>query len=181
MALTVLGAVAACGPPAPAEQPGPRGGGGQESARRPAASADELVLSGLVPLGDTRVEMRAALGEPSDSSREVVPNRHVPGVMDTLIVLEYPGLAIHIHRPGGEGAGDLVSRVDVRDARWLRFSRPTIGSTIEELEGLLGPPAEVDGDGFTYSCSSCEMAETSVQFLIGENRVREVRFFYYVD
>ena len=177
----VVVAVSACGgrgePP-----PGSRvTGAGSDARRAPAASADAFVLSGLVPLGGSRAEIRAALGEPADSSREVVPNRHVPGVMDTLIVLDYPGLAIHLHRPGGEGAGDMVSGVTVRDERWLSFSSPTLGSTIEELEARLGAPAEVDGDGFTYRCSGCEMAETSVHFLILDGRVREIRFLYYVD
>jgi hypothetical protein len=172
--------------PAEAAEPAP-GGGATSSQEAPGAggetapSADAFVLMGLLPPGDDRATIRAALGEPTDSAREVVPNRHVPGVMDTLIVLEYPGLAVHLHRPGLEDAGDLLSEVEVTDPRWLRYARPSIGTELSELESLLGRPTEIDGDGFTYSCGSCEMAETSVEFVIAGNRVTRVRFLYYVD
>lgn len=146
----------------------------------PAPSADAFVRSGLLPIGDTRERIGARLGEPARVTSETVPNRHVPGVTDTLIVLEYPGLAVHVHRPGMADAGDLISRVDVTDDRYLRFSVPTIGTDLAELERVLGPPSEVDGEGFTYACPSC-VVDMPVKFLVRENRVREIRFHYYVD
>src|SRR5690606_23931130 len=108
---------------------------------------------------------------------EVVPNRHVAGVMDTLFAVHYPGLAVHIHRPGP--GGELVSSVEVAANRYLRY--PAIGVSGAAVEEAFGPPDERSDSTLTYLCTSCMAGDDPVEIVVHDGRVRRVRFGYYVD
>lgn len=109
----------------------------------------------------------------------VVPNRHVPGVRDTLFELFYPGLRVGIHHPGG--GRDLLSSVVVAEDRYLGFPRLGIGTTEEEVREALGVPEAAAGDSLTYLCRTCPGAEEPVTFVLEDGRVVRIRFDYYVD
>ncbi len=151
--------------PPPAAEPGPLPDRG------------EFVDNSLsVPAG-SRTALRAALGEPETTTSEEVPNRHVPGVTDTLFTLRYPDLTARFHHPGG--GGDLLSMVEVSDNRHLRY--PVIGSTAAEVDAAFGRPDASSDSSLTYDCTSCEAGDDPVELIVVDGEVRRVRFNYYVD
>lgn len=174
--------LAACGEAAPPEggaPPDPAPAAGQAAGSAPPPSVEDLTRRGLLPLGGSREEIAATLGPPDSVAFRVVPNRHVPGVRDTLFDLFYPDLRIGIHHPGG--GRDLLSSVVVASDRYLRFPRPGIGATREEVREALGAPQEAAGDSLTYLCRACPGAEEPVTFVFEDGRVVRIRFDYYVD
>jgi hypothetical protein len=142
-------------------------------------TADEFTQHGLLPIGQTRDELRARLGEPLELRSTTVPNRHVEGVTDTLFEVVYPGLVVNIHRPGAV-EGEFVSHVDVEDNRYLRFPAVGIGTTRDALERALGPPHERSENEYVYLCETCLGADEPVIFYFEDDRVRRIRFTYYV-
>ena len=143
----------------------------------PLPSRDDFLRQGLIPVGDTRAEIVTRLGEPDSLRAEVVRNRHVPGVEDTLFTLFYPQLTARLHRPGG--GGDILAGIEVWDDRHLRY--PLIGATRERVEEAFGAPEHAVGDRLTFACRTCVGADEPFEVLLEEGRVRSVRFPYYVD
>lgn len=137
----------------------------------------EFVDNALRVAAETRDEFRASLGEPDRVSQEIVPNRHMPGVQDTIFTLHYPDLVARIHHPGG--AGDLLSMVEVSANRHLRY--PAIGLDQQAIEQAFGPPDEASGSTLTYHCTSCVAGDNPVELMFEDDELRRVRFNYYVD
>lgn len=152
-------------------------GGGEGAGALP--SVEELTRQGLLAPGRTRSEIAERLGPPDSTLSRVVPNRHVPGVRDTLFELYYPGLRAGIHHPGG--GRDLLASVEVTSDRHLRYPRLGIGAAREEVRAALGPPSEEEGDALTYLCASCQAVEEPVTFFFEDGRVARILFSYYVD
>jgi hypothetical protein len=121
--------------------------------------------------------LNGALGEPDSATAEEIPNRHVPGVMDTIFTIYYTDLSARFHRPGG--GGDLLSMVQVADNRHLRY--PVIGSDLATVEGAFGPPDAVSDSSVTYRCTTCQAGDDPVELALVDGEVRRVRFNYYVD
>lgn len=125
----------------------------------------------------SRDALRAALGEPDSTAAEVVPNRHVPGVMDTIYTLHYPDLVARFHHPGG--GGDLLAMVQVSNNRHLRY--PVLGLTVAAIDEAFGRPDEATDSSLTYYCTTCEAGDDPVQLVFLDGELRRVRFGYYVD
>lgn len=138
---------------------------------------EEFVLRGLRTTADTRASLEAALGVPDSIEAEAVPNRHIPGITDTLFTVHYPDIVAHIHRPGG--GGELLSRVEVSSNRHLRDD--VIGLPRTAIEEAFGAPDESSDSTVTYYCRSCEASENPVELSFRGGRVHRIRFNYYVD
>lgn len=125
----------------------------------------------------SREALRAALGTPQRLLSEAVPNRHVPGVMDTIYTVHYPDLVARIHHPGG--GGDLLSMVQVSDNRHLRY--PVLGLGVAAIDAAFGAPDEASDSSLTYYCTTCEAGDDPVELVFVGGELRRVRFNYYVD
>lgn len=138
---------------------------------------EEFVLRGLQTTADTRGSLREALGPPDSIEAQAVPNRHNPGITDTLFTVHYPDLVAHIHRPGG--GGELLSSVQVSSNRHLRYD--VIGLPRTTIEESFGVPDESSDSSVTYYCRSCEASENPVELSFRGGRVDRIQFNYYVD
>lgn len=173
----------ACTSPQSEEAPGDPGTSPSVPARaQPTAPAElparaEFVDNALRQRPDSRADLRATLGAPDSVATEVIPNRHVPGVMDTIYILHYPELVARFHHPGG--GGDLLSTLQVSDDRHLRY--PVMGADVATLDEAFGRPDEASDSSLTYYCTTCEAGNDPVEVIVPDGRVRRVRFNYYVD
>ncbi len=170
-AASLSGDVAPELPPLP---PPPATEAGRDSLR------DALVEGGLsLPAGGRRALVRE-LGEPDSVSREPRPNRHVPGQVDTVYTLYYPGLRAEYYDVAR--GRSLASSAVVRDNRYLAGTPLRIRMTRAEVEDRLGPPQrDRDGDP-VYTCARCGGAEDSVVLHYdARDRLEAVEFAYYVD
>jgi hypothetical protein len=171
LVLAASGPLAACGAAArgPARRPPPA-----------APSCAAFATHGLAVTLPDRAAFRGAVGEPTSVARTPVPNIHVEGQVDTLHVLSRDGLeATYYALPDR----DLLSSVTVRDARWLRYSFPTVGTPGAALESAFGPPTEppAAGAGLGYACRTSPGPDEPVFFRLVADTVREIHFTYYVD
>ncbi|MGH7449540.1 MAG: hypothetical protein ACRELT_18335 [Longimicrobiales bacterium] len=125
----------------------------------------------------TRQTFGAAFGSPDSMIRSVEPNRHVPGALDSLFTVYYPGLAMSIRTP--EAARDMATHVHIESNRYLAYPGIGIGTTPERLVDFLGDPSERDQEALTWDCS--EHVEQPVTFRIVGGRVHAIDITYYVD
>ena len=138
---------------------------------------DTFVTEGLATHAGSRAALRARLGEPDSVSRETVPNRHVPGVQDTLLTIQYPEVVARLHKPGG--GGELLSSVRVASNDHLRY--PLIGKSLSEVDAAFGAPHDANDSTLIYRCGSCQGGDDPVEILIRDGVVYAVRFNFYVD
>ena len=143
----------------------------------PLPDRDVFVTEGLAPHAGSRAALRARLGEPESVVREVVPNRHVPDVQDTLLTVLYPEVIANLHKPGG--GGELLSSVRVESNEHLRYG--LIGESLSEIDAAFGAPDDASDSSLVYRCATCEGADDPVEILIRDGIVHAVRFNYYVD
>lgn len=138
---------------------------------------ETFVRSALIAPARTRAGLRAQLGEPDSIVHQVVPNRHVPGAVDTLFTVHYPTLLVGLHRPGP--GGELLSAVTVFSNEHLQWA--VIGAEGVQIEREFGPPDRRNDDGIGYDCRTCIAGNDPVEFVLTDGRVRAVRFNFYVD
>lgn len=138
---------------------------------------EEFVRNGLIHPGETRAALAERLGPPDSIHFEVVANRHVPNVTDSLFTVHYRDLTAGIHRPGS--GGELLSSVEVTGNRHLRH--PVIGMDAAAMLAAFGPPDERTDSTLTYRCTTCIAGDDPVIFTLESGEVRRVRFGYYVD
>ena len=162
----------------PAAAAEPEGGASAPDTGRTSA-ADRFVTEGLDPVGRTRAEIRATLGEPDSVRHEPVANRHIADRTDTIVTLHYPTLRATVYAV--TGGNDLLQSVRVTDDRHLRDPAIRIGMPWEEVRRRLGEPHDREGDVPVYWCRRCTGAEHPVRFHVVDGRVRAVEFTYYVD
>lgn len=126
----------------------------------------------------TRDSLVRKFGTPDSIGSEVIPNRHVPGVVDTIFTLYYSGLVATVHKPGG--GHDMLSAAVISHNRYLRT--PVIGVTATDVAKAYGSPDWSSDSSITYNCvGSCIAVEDPVEFIFAGSRVRRVRLSYYVD
>jgi hypothetical protein len=151
-------------------------------ARPPGATAEERcanwVERGLTVDARTRATLRETIGAPESVDVTTEPNRHIPDGIDTLVTVDYPGVAFSIRKPP-EG-GDLTERVVVNDNRWLRWTDPGIGTTVERVITSLGEPTDREETLLRFSCGR-GIVEEPVTFVLENGRVSEILFDFYVD
>lgn len=140
-------------------------------------SLEAFIRDGLSVPAESRASLRDALGDRDSIASEVIPNRHVPGVVDTLFTVYYPGLEVHIHRPGP--GGELLSSVDVASNRYLHY--PVIGAAGSAIEEAFGAPDDRAPGTLTYLCTTCIAGDNPVHIFLENGRVAGVQFNYYVD
>lgn len=145
----------------------------------PDTSRDRFIRSGLRPIGETREEIRASLGEPDSTTREPVQNRHDPSRTDTIIGLHYPGLTARIHRPAD--SRDLLDQVTVEDNQYLRQDAVRIGMPWSEVRSRIGEPEGERDGGYLYSCDTCGPVSEPIILFVNDGVVSSIRFDYYVD
>lgn len=146
------------------------------------ATAEERLreyAEGAVVLEDpTPSGLRSEFGAPDSTHARPTPNRHIPGQTDSIVTVYYPGLTVEAYRTAD--ARELVQRVDVLANRWLRRA-PGIGAGREEVGGALGAPTEQSDSTLAYLCMQCGPVEEPITFFFADDRVRRVRFAFYVD
>jgi hypothetical protein len=79
------------------------------------------------------------------------------------------------------GGNDLMERMTVTDARHLRFREPSIGTTANDLPGILGDSDRETGGDPQYLCAPEPMPDMPVAFRMKDGRVRAIVWGYYVD
>jgi len=88
------------------------------------------------------------LREPRSRDVEAVPNRHVPGEVDTLRTWRYDGLTLELHE--AYDGKVLLRRLDVTSGTYGTTDGLSVGETRADLESVLGAPAETEGDIVSY-------------------------------
>lgn len=137
----------ACSDPAPVD-PDPLAEGAPAdaagaSATGPGASLDEI----LADRGDDGPFLRG-LEPPSRTEVEAVENRHVPGQVDSVRTLVYPGLVIEAYEVAG--GNTMIHRVAVQSVDVRTETGLGIGSTRSDVEAVFGAPTSTRGDVATY-------------------------------
>jgi hypothetical protein len=159
---------------------------GDTADARAEASRGEALPAGCEGLAETilrfehtRANLVRHMGPADTVEATAHPNRHVPGVTDSLFTIHYPGLVAGVHKPGG--GEDLVSHVAVTDNRYLAFPRIGIGAQQDSVMAALGLPTEgqTDGSALTYNCGMGP--DQPVTFHLQDNRVSRITVEYYVD
>jgi hypothetical protein len=125
----------------------------------------------------TREAFAAAFGQPDSTAVATEPNRHIPGAVDSLFTVHYPGLLMDIRTP--PGSRDMATHVRVTDDRYLAYPGLGMGTSAARVEEVLGEPRERAADYLRYQCG--EGAEQPVTFRIAGGRVSAVEIDYYVD
>lgn len=125
----------------------------------------------------TRHAFSTEFGAPDSVGSTVEANRHMPGAVDSLFTVYYPGLVLDIRKP--EGGRDMATHVAAKDNRYLAFPGIGIGTKAARIEQVLGEPAQRDHAHLTYHCS--EHVEQPVTFRIRDGRVSAIEIAYYVD
>jgi hypothetical protein len=156
----------------------PGGGPAADSLRAVAlpASCDDLAGS-ILAADPTRAALLAQYGRPDSTHSETQPNRHAAGVIDSLFDVHYPGLRVSVHKPGG--GGDLPSRAEIGDNRYLAYPRIGIGAPADSVVAALGPGADGGADVLTYDCGMG--AGQPVRFHLENGRVTRITIDFYVD
>ena len=129
----------------------------------------------LAPL--TRAELLQAYGAPDSVHASTEPNRHVPGVLDSLVQVHYHGLSAEFRIPGG--GSDLITRMDATDNRYLRYPSIGIGARRDRLIQVVSDTSLVTDDRVEYDCNMG--ANEPVTFWLVSGQVRRVSKTYYVD
>jgi len=129
--------------------------------------------------GLTRAQLIARLGEPDSVGSMPVPNRHDPAVTDSVVQLLYPG-ARYTYYVVSAGPGEILDEARISSKEHLRHARPGIGSPESEVRAAFGAPTAARAGQLEYECRTCEVPEP-VTFVLGNGRVSEIRFDYYVD
>jgi hypothetical protein len=154
-----------------------------------AASGGEVAPDGALPPGCegleesivasvlTRDALQGSFGSPIRMVGTAQPNRHVEGVTDSLFTIEYPGMTVHIHSPGG--GGDMATGVEVEDNRYLSYPRIGIGAHEDSVIAALGPPTEHGAEALVYDCGM--HTNQPVRFVIHGGRVQRITVDFYVD
>lgn len=130
--------------------------------------------------GTSRIGLVSALGRPDSIDANPIPNRHVQGVIDTIVTFHYPDLVATFHRPGG--GGEILAGLVVTGNRHLQF--PSIGQMIGDVEAHFGSPDERTDTSFAYldlGRTEVGAGGDGVEFFHAGGRVHRVRFYYYVD
>ena len=126
-----------------------------------------------------RAALIGELGAPRRLVRHPQPNRHDPGVTDTLVELVYDD-ARFVYYVVTAGGGELLDFAEVHSDRHLRLTPPGIGTTNDSLRAWWGAPVAVTDSTFEYDCSACEVPHPAT-FVLRDGAVRAIRFDLYVD
>ena len=129
----------------------------------------------LAPL--TREELLQAYGAPDSVHARTEPNRHVAGVIDSLVQVYYPGLTAGFRKPG-EGT-DLITQMEVTDNRYIRYPSIGIGARRDRLIQVVSDTSLVRDDRVEYDCGMG--ANEPVTFWLVGEQIRRVSKLYYVD
>lgn len=145
---------------------------------RSAVGSDTILAPAI--RGASRIGLVRALGRPDSIASDPIPNRHVPGLIDTIVTFHYRDLVATFHRPGG--GGEILASLVVTGNRHLQC--PAIGQPTRDVEARFGSPDERSDTSFTY----LDLAQTEVgaggdgvEFFHAAGRVHRVRLYYYVD
>ena len=124
----------------------------------------------------TRAALAEAFGEPDSMRAWTEPNRHIPDVLDSVIVVRYPGLDVVIRKP--HGGLDMPDLAKVMDNRFLTRAGIGVGAPEDRVVTVLGEPAERLADRLRYACGE---VGAPVTFMLTGGKVRAIELDYYVD
>lgn len=131
----------------------------------------------ILTVPPTRQAFAARFGAPDSITAGAEPNRHVPGAIDSLFTVYYPGLVMDIRTP--QNSRDMPTHVRVENDRYLAFSGIGVGTSRERLEEVLGNPTQSDAQSLTWDCGG--EVEQPVTFELAAGRVTAITIAYYVD
>lgn len=123
----------------------------------------------------SRSAVRASFGEPDSVSVRSVPNRHVPGQIDSVFRFHYPDGMVAIYSV--TGGDDLFARAEAGSNRFLAY-RPTLGTPVDSLTAWFGPPARESGSYLTYEVGE---AGGEIVFAVHDGVLGRVMFIPYLD
>jgi hypothetical protein len=125
----------------------------------------------------TRGELIQAYGAPDSMHTSTEPNRHVPGVVDSLFRVFYRGLTAGFRKPGG--GSDLITQMEATDNRYLGYPSIGIGARRDRLIQVVSDTYLVTDDRVEYDCGMG--ANEPVTFWLVAGQIRRVSKTYYVD
>jgi hypothetical protein len=166
-------------PLAPEETP-PMGNppmGGPDSLAGPGVSLAEI----LDPSVEGRA-LRARLNAPVRAETEAIPNRHVPGQVDTLRTLHYDGLALEFYEV--TGGPTFLQTVTVTGGVYETAEGLGVGSTRGEVEAVYTHSTSAEptdeGNVVTYERADGPAPLTLEVRYVGDD-VAAMTWRFYVD
>lgn len=123
----------------------------------------------------TRADLRGALGAPDSVAASTEPNRHIPGAVDSLFTLAWPGLDLQLRVP--PNGKELPVRLEATTNRAL--AHPWVGVAPERVEAILGPATRRTQESLVYDCGLG--ASQPVTFRLAGGAVTGVVVSFYVD
>ena len=155
---------------------------GADAAPGPApVTIDVYIREGAIAAGLDRAGVIARFGEPDSVVRIAVPNRHDPAVTDSVVTLEYAGARYVFYVVTAGGGYDILDGAEVESNEHLRHTAPGIGTPEASLRAWFGEHGVERERELEYDCASCEVPQPVTFELDADDRVRRIRFDYYVD
>jgi hypothetical protein len=114
--------------------------------------ADFLAQPFDMDYGDTMAQIEAVLGAPQNRRVKKEHNMYQAKQIDDIITLTYPGLEFVVYRtnPEGEQPRELHLRTTVSSSHYAVKQGLGIGTRIELVRRLLGPPSHEDSRSIYY-------------------------------
>lgn len=131
----------------------------------------------ILKVPPTRQAFANEFGPPDSVAATTEPNRHVPGAVDSLFTVYYPGLVLDLRTP--TGARDMATHVRLEQDRYLAYPAFGMGTPAGTVEAVLGEPHSRDSGNLKYQCGMG--AEQPVTFMIDNGRVTAIEIAFYVD
>ncbi len=117
-----------------------------------------------------------AVGNVQREVVSTVKNRHVENQVDEIRELYYDGLFVRAYFPARDHRHFLLEEVEVTSPRFQIKHGLNVGTSVAELQRVLGQPNEIKGDVHSYS------GETdTVRFVIKNGVIAKVRWELYID
>ena len=175
--------LAACGADPPVADQSEVGGAPPADTAPPAVEREPVpsvrdYAQQLLAVDDVSLaSLRRAFGEPRQVQREAVTNRHDPGQTDTILTVAYPGATFRLYQI--TGGRTLPEHGEVKDPRFLRWQRPTIGTPVDSVVAWWGEPLRREGGTLTYEDGG--PVSTPLYLHTRDGRITSIEREYYLD
>ncbi len=138
-----------------------------------------FIEHGLEMFGGTRSAIIKKLGQPVSRKEERYGDPNAPGKYIISYTLMYRGIVFGV--VSYEGSLERVYRLSLTTSAYV-FNELTVGSTVADVERVLGPPTKIEGEThFYYTRYYQEDPNVYASFTITNGKVIEIVFFYGTD
>jgi hypothetical protein len=147
-----------------------------------ASGAETFYTSGLKGISTDLAIIHEDFGDPDSVKVRAVKNRHVPTQTDSIITRHYKGFDVVVYRIGADGK-ELLSSIRVMDNKYIDGASPIrVGISEDDLDFVMGPPAERNDSVFTYACTTCsQLGNDHIEVRRSGGLVTAVTIFYPID